>query len=288
MLPDRIEYTGEYGAELGVFVPFVHFLKKSGILKQSKIISYSGMRPYYFFLDDSEYEEKNNSRVHIACFNRHFLPEHLRNDDNIFDKGETIENFLPPNYNDFFNDVIKTPLPLLIVQNKFNSEWGDNPKNFLNLQELNYLFTELQDIYNIVYIRTNEFRGTGYSHDHNEDMSFKIEDKETISSKFPKVVLIENLMFQYPNITFNTLKCLLQSSAKVTISTIGGYNFFDAYFPSKHLIYKKDAPELYSKNFYQNQHDLLCPGRSSEILFAKNENEFNECIKQLKVYSFNK
>lgn len=282
MLPERIEYTGEYGSELGIFVPFVHFLKKNNMLQGVKVISYSGMRPYYFFLDDNEYEEKNQPRFWVHPDGRWFIPQQLRNDDEVFSNGGSVQGFLPPDYVSQFGGKMRSTQPLLLVQNKFNSEWGGPPINFMDIDELRYIFTELQDVYQIVYMRTNQFRGPGYSHDHNELDSFKIEDKEMIKSEFPKVALIEELLTQNPNVDFNVFKCMLQADARATISTIGGFNFFDAYFPSKHLIYKKDAPERYVKSFYQNQHDMCCPGRSSEIMFASNNEELKTYVQELK------
>jgi hypothetical protein len=284
MLPEHIEYTGEYGVELGVFIPFVHFLKKNGVLKGVKIITYSGMRPYYFFLEDYEYQEKNEIRIFKYNLSRWFLPEHLQDEDALFKKGETVTGFLPPNYKKQFSGKMLSQLPLLLLQNKFNIEWNhDSPKNYFNIDELQYIFTELQDVFQIVYIRTNNYRDPSYSCDNNEIDSLNINDKEIIIQQFPKVVLIEKLLSENLSINFNMFKCHLESDAEVTISTIGGFNFFDAYFPSKHLIYKKEAPDIYNKTYYQNQHNLCCPGESSDIMFASNEDELKKYIQELKI-----
>ena len=47
-----IEYTGEYGAELTTFLPFAFWLKTQGLLSGRRVVTYRGMRPYYYFLED--------------------------------------------------------------------------------------------------------------------------------------------------------------------------------------------------------------------------------------------
>ena len=44
-----LEYSGEFGAEKTTFLPFVARLKQEGHLKGRKIVTYDGMRPYYYF-----------------------------------------------------------------------------------------------------------------------------------------------------------------------------------------------------------------------------------------------
>src|SRR5687768_15559583 len=57
-----IEFVGEYRDELMKFVPFLAWLKANNHLVGRKVITYSGMRPYYFFLADEEYAEKQTDR----------------------------------------------------------------------------------------------------------------------------------------------------------------------------------------------------------------------------------
>lgn len=280
-----LEYTGEYGTELGVFVPHVHFLKKNGLLHMP-VISYNGMRPYYYFLDDHEFFMKNVPRDWVHPHGRVFLPSHLESDDIVFGEwnGEKLSAYDPPPYHTVFSQFrIPSHKPIVLIQNKYNSEWGGPPVNFFDTEELVRLVEALQTHFTVVYLRTNGFRGPGYSHDVNEMQSFVMNEKPILLERFPEIVLMEDLLQHYHGrYDFNTLKCILQSNAVATISTIGGFNYFDAYFPSTHVIYRKDCPPQYNKNFYQNQHDLLCPDHSSEILFASKWEELMQCVEQLK------
>jgi hypothetical protein len=260
-----LEYTGEYGIEVATFVPFIHYLKQSGV-PSLKVITYKGMAPYYYFLEDYELGFKDQCRYWIAPDFRMFLPPHLRNDDKLFKESSHSHPpsmMSPPN---FYEKYVKYPRlfqddkPIFVIQNKYNSEWGGPPRNFFDLDDLVEIIENLKKRFTIVYIRSNDIRMNEYSHDDNEEMSIQLFDKELIHERYRNdVLLYEDLLRQYVNYDFNTLKCILLSQATYTLSTIGGFNFFDAYFPCRHIIYKRDTPEIYDKTFYQNQHNMFCP-----------------------------
>ena len=258
-----IEYTGEYGIEVATFVPFIHFLKKSG-MSGLKVITYKGMAPYYYFLEEFELGFKDKCRYWISPDFRVFLPPHLRNDDNLFKENTHLPTMMdPPNFHERyiqFPSLFQDDKPIFVIQNKYNSEWGGPPRNYFDLEILVEIIENVKKKFNIVYIRSNDVRLDEYSHDDNEEMSLQLYDKELIREMFRNdVLLYEDLLGQYTNYDFNKLKCILLSQATYTLSTIGGFNFFDAYFPCEHIIYKRDTPEIYDKAFYQNQHNMLCP-----------------------------
>lgn len=264
-----VEYTGEYGIEVATFVPFIHYLKKTGMVGL-KVLTYRGMRPYYYFLDDDDIDFKEKRRIWIHPSIRVFFPPHLRNDDDLFRIKQSKPAFFEPPL--FYEHYKQFPelFPgkrLILIQNKYNSEWGGPPVNFMDTALLDSMLKIINKEYKIIYLRTNELRIKEYSDDDNEAMSFKLDDKDMIQTKYNNVILIEDLLNQQPY-DFNTLKCILHSQATATISTIGGFNFFSAYFPCKHIIYKVDTPPTYCKEFYQNQHDMLRDGReTNEITF---------------------
>lgn len=257
-----IEYTGEYGIEVATFVPFINFLKKSG-MSGLKVITYKGMAPYYYFLEDHELGFKDQCRYWISPDFRVFLPPHLRNDDRLFKENAHLLTMMdPPNFHEKYIQyprLFQGDKPLFVIQNKYNSEWGGPPRNYFDLEILVEIIENLKKRFTIVYIRSNDIRLNEYSHDDNEEMSLQLYDKELIRELFRNdVFLYEDLLRQYTNYDFNKLKCILLAQATYTLSTIGGFNFFDAYFPCEHIIYKRDTPEIYDKTFYQNQHNMLC------------------------------
>lgn len=263
-----IEYTGEYGTELGVFVPFINYLKVNNLLGNKKVVTYSGMRPYYFFLDDSEIYFKDVKRQYISANFRKFLPKHISDDDIVFSKNIIPELYLPPDYYSYFlkNTDLQSDKPILLFQNKYNSEWGGPAKNYFSIELIIQIVMVLQDRVNIIYIRSNDYKEKGYSCDQDEEVNMLFPDKLVLKTYFPNVILFENLI-EKTNQPFNVLKCIVQSRAKYTLSTIGGFNYFNAFFPSKHYIYKQWVPEKYTEDFYNNQHNLLCPHNKHDTIY---------------------
>lgn len=278
MLPNVIDYVGEYGSEVSVFIPYIHYLKQVGLLHGKKVAIYDGMQPYYFFLAPDDVIIKKDKRQYIPYYGRFFMPDHLRNEDEIFRVGGTLKEYLPPDYKNKYADMFQSKKPLVVVQNKFNSEWGHPPMNYFDLAELRHMFDALEEHYHIVYIRSNQYRGQGYSYDQNEESEYRLDDIPMIKNEYPSVTLYEDLVSRGKKYDFNTMKCMLLASAHMTISTIGGFNHFDAYFPCKHIIFRKNASMLYDRTWYQNQHDLCCPGRSTPIYFASS---FGEVMKHI-------
>ena len=320
-----LEYTGEYGSELGLFVPFVHYLKRMDALKANdiKVLTYDGMAPYYFFLDETEISYKVQKRVWVHPQNRTFLPESIRSDDELFSRPADLQSgmtsgmtsgitsgitcFSPPDYikayaveselrlflrSLFFGDPASSGDPagsLVIVQNKYNDEWGQRPLNYMDVPLLDRMMTVLKSKAHrkVVYIRSNDCRLRGYSNDLNEDASCEMQDREMLAERHPEVFTFERCIKacwdspseKLANVTFNELKCAVLSLASCTVSTIGGFNYFDAYWPSKHIIYRRDAPAQYDCAFYQNQHDMLCPTPSPIAMV----HDADELIAQLTV-----
>lgn len=266
-----LEYTGEFGTEVALFLPYVHYLKKKNLLKGIK--TYKGMHPYYFFLNGTEFKTKEVMRRWVHPQGRIFLPDGIKNDDEIFSKEkDRPEYFDPPDlYSHYKKFKLYTTKPLMIIQNKYNSEWGGPPVNFMDVELLDKIISLMKTKFTIIYIRSNEYRGAGYSSDENESLSFVLEDKEMIKKHHQEVFIYEDLVEkQKDSFDFNSLKCVALANAKYTLSTIGGFNFLDAYFPCKHIIYKVDTPPVYNKAFYQNQHNMLCPN-PSDIIFVSDK-----------------
>jgi len=288
-----LDYRGEFGTELVSFVPFVFFLKLYGLIPTGvKVRTYFGMRPYYFFLDDNEIEFYNveENRIYIEPVHRSFLPLHLRSEDDLFanykQKASLLKLFVPPPYHHNFNKFALSFLHenkrTVIVQNKFNNEWWEGPLNFMDVDEVRTLCTRFEPSkWNVVYIRSSDFNGEGYSRDNNENSksNLTLDEKQMLRTEFPNVHIFEELIAQN-GVDFNTLKNLLFGNSHLTVSTHGGQVYYDMYFCSRHVVYTKSIPAYtfnYDRQFYQNMHDLLCPV-PQEVMFASDIKELITCV----------
>lgn len=290
-----INYVGEYGNEVGIFVPYIHYLKKTGAMNDKKVSTYVGMKPYYFFLEDHEIEYRNESRLYGPCPSLGtqfpYFPKYiLDNSDKAFIENHITE-FISPDFHHFYNShqidhIINSVKPLIIINNKYNLEWDASagPQNFFSIDELRTILQMITPYYTVVYCRTSDIRLNNYSTDRNEtSTTCVLEERQMILSEFKDVLFIEKLITEY-NLDFNYFKCILNAKAFATISILGGVNYFDAYFPSKHIIYYKFIPHYLpylNKTYYQNMHNILCPNNHSEILFTNREEQLMSFIQSL-------
>jgi hypothetical protein len=64
-LPDLLDYTGEFGPELVLFVPFCRWLSNVGLMKKRQIRTYLGMHCFYDDLACLEIIDKNELRRYV-------------------------------------------------------------------------------------------------------------------------------------------------------------------------------------------------------------------------------
>jgi hypothetical protein len=162
-LPLRLDFEGEFGAEVNSFVPFVYWLHQAGLMHGRHIRTYHGMRPFFYFLDATQIKEVETPRRFVPPQDRPaWLP--TRNDH--MSCRSPFEMF--PDYRGHFrNGMFDIGRPLLIVHNKVTPEWGRGPINMLSLDLLDRLFAKLTETFHVVYLRPGlAGRPAGYSVDH--------------------------------------------------------------------------------------------------------------------------
>jgi hypothetical protein len=155
-LPETLEYIGEFGAELILFLPFMHWLAGQGALQGRTIRTYRGMRSFYATLPCRAYEESDQPRAPIAAKDRPaWLP---RRDELDFDGKGPSASLLYPDLRSQFRTLPTPELdelgkPILVIHNKYTYEWDLGPANFISTGTLEKIFDRLSDDFAIVYIR---------------------------------------------------------------------------------------------------------------------------------------
>ena len=226
-LPKIVEYQGEFGPELVCFLPFVYFLWESGRLGDRKVKTYEGMHSYYYFIDKEQFVESDQKRTYVPSNQR---PRYFPNRDEWFATRSENEKY-PDFRKKYKNDIIKYEKPILVVSNKYCTEFGIGPLNYLSTDVLDVIFREMGDDFQIIYIRQGFSRQQyGLSIDDNEVIAF--DDHRSVEAA-PGVITFDELMKQHEyKYDFNLLKNLIMANTYHFISTQGGgaYNF--AYFDS--------------------------------------------------------
>ncbi len=226
-LPETLEYTGEFGPELILFMPFCAWLAKAGILRRHRIKTYLGMRCFYDDFGAAEVIEKPGARRYVEPAHRpSWLPVR---DEFCFDgKGRSPFHFVPDLRARFANRPDRpgfvSSKPILVIHNKYNLEWSGGPVNYIPLNDLESVFRELSPDFTIIYIRHGIAAPQhGYSEDHN---SFQPFGDRAVLDRHPEIICFDTLFNLYRHgggaADINTFKNMLYSRCHHFITTQGG------------------------------------------------------------------
>ena len=261
-VPRTLEYRGEFGLELLVFLPFIAWLSSAGLLRNRTIKTYRGMRSFYEGLEFKQFIEHDGRRTFIAPGDRAaYLPVKSEHD---FDGVRRSPFHIYPDFRAMFGSVplpaaFETRLvdrPLLIVHNKHTDEWNAGPVNHISLTALERLFSDLSQTFTVVYIRHGIRRsGHGYVDDENTMVDF---DDASVIARFPDVVLFDDLFDTHRSETgaddINAFKNALCSRSFRFITSQGGGAHHLAYFSGSVMIILhrrgKEEEMAYAEGFY--------------------------------------
>lgn len=259
------DFDGEFGYELISVLPFTYWLHTQGKLQKS--ISCKDTKSLYYFSDNhtEKYDCRDYripSKFPVNNIHRRFLnttmwsppplKKHYKNDEFIYDKK------------------------LLIICNKYNSEWGNPPITYLSVDCLRDLLTLLTPEYKVVYCRPFN---TEIIDDNSE--IYSLNDHEMIEKEFPDVMFIQDLFKNQSKYTFNELQCKLFANADQFISIQGGYSIFCSYFKGTNIIYGakskvRTADEIIYKAYDRWYHKFS----GSKIVYVPTYNDLIQNVKK--------
>jgi hypothetical protein len=239
-LPNVITYEGEFGTEIVSFIPFIYNLHLKGLIGDRKVSTYSGMKPYYYFLTHRNFIERKEKRFWVPSEERWWpgSNEHQR----IPILGEEYPNF----------EQSRTKKDVLFIQNKYCVEWDEGPINYLSLDVLHKIFEKTKGKCKVVYSRQGILSTDtqlGISVDHNTELSF--EDL-ALCEKFSHVKVLEkSSAFDFRS--YNSKKLFWINRAFLLAGVQGGSNYPWTFFNKAALILHKRGRETefsYNQGFY--------------------------------------
>lgn len=206
-------------------LPHANFLHVNNIT--FKVICKVGLKslylPYTPNIEElEEFTEKSDNSTY-----EHSAPE--------FTKSEWLPPYLR---NTYPNSIIESDKPVLIIQNKFTTEWGGGPYNFIDIPTLKKIFDLTLDKFTIIYFRPDG-NGKGYFKDKNKVVTFN--DYDFIRSNYSEVILFTDLLKKFPEYSYNTLQFSVSSSSNYFISVSGGNACISSYFGKDVIIF--DSPK---------------------------------------------
>ena len=233
-----LSYNGEFGYELISVLPYAYWLHKQG--KKVHTISGKDSKALYYFSDS--HQESFDKRHYV-------IPKHVPV-SNIHVRWLNTLLWRPPPLKEMYqNNRFIFDKPILILCNKYNTEWGNPPITFLSVEMLDKIMTHLSPKFQIIYCRPGSTEITDDGSQIND-----LKDHEFIRQNHPNVKLIQDLHKENKDLSFNMLQLMCFSNANHFITVQGGYSIFCSYFKGTNIVYgarskKRTADEIVYKAY---------------------------------------
>lgn len=231
-----IRFSGEFQQELMHVLPFAYWHYKNGTLV--KTISSKHTRPLYFFSPD-HFEDENVVRDYRGNEDTE-IPNAPHDTKLLGYKWRKVP------FKEFYkNNLFSFDKEVLMVANRYNTEWGEPPISYFDLDDLKKIFNQFQDKYQIIY---NRPRAQDISEDNSEIL--ELGDVDFIKTYFPKVKMLKDYYGDVPGVTsFNHLQLLIYANCSKFISVHGGTATLCSMFGGVNVIYSKIGHEHALKEF---------------------------------------
>ncbi len=232
-----IDYDGEFGPELQTVIPYAYHLSQHRALE--KTVGCVDTKCLYYF---SENHEERYTRRRFATLEER-VKKGIPNPNEHVPRLDQTQWTAPPYKAEFRNERFVWSKEPVVISNKFNQEWCDDPVNYLGLPELEQILMLLKESYQIIYCRPLP---GDIIWDANTSRSF--QDFELVS-RHPEVLTIQQLHADNPDLTFNELQLRVYANCERFISVQGGNSVLASYFGGTNIIYVVQGRELECGDF---------------------------------------
>lgn len=259
-----IRYEGEFAAEIQFCLPHAYWHFLNGTLKQT--ISFPGTKEIYFFSEN--HVEQQGERTNEGNYNYN-LPRIIYSHD--YDLGKWAQVPLKEKYR---NNVYVYPKPILIIANRYNTEWDGPPVSFFSIEQLDEMIQKLKNKFTIIY---NRPQANHIVNDNSE--IYDLKEFAWLKDTHPEVLHLHELY--EANVigakNFNHFQLCVYANCDNFISIHGGTATLASYFGGSNIIFSKKGPEHYFNCF-----EKLYPKFSgAKIYHAKTDEELKQYIQQI-------
>lgn len=225
-----IKFNGEFQQELLYVLPHAYWHYKNGTLLKTISSNFTNELYYFSPFHEQLYQERNylsNESIDIPNA-AHTL------------KLNKLKWIPPPLKKIYQNNPISYTKPILVIANRYNTEWDKEPISYFNLDELKVLFGILANDYQIVYNRPVE---QDIINDNSETL--ELNDFKLIEESHKEVHLLKDLekIFNLSVKSFNHLQLQVYSKSSNFISVHGGTATLASYFGGQNIILSKKGIE---------------------------------------------
>lgn len=258
-----ISYRGEFQQELTFVLPFAYWHYLNGTLHQT--ISCTHTKELYFFSKNHVEYYTERDWMHDEQYE---IPNMTHNKDFSYKKWARV-----PLKETYRNDIFVFDKPLLIIANKYNTEWEHSPLNYFNKKILEKIFLTYGDKYQIIYNRPSIKEIVP-----DNSAILNLDEFQWIRDNFPGVLILSDLMPSDNTIVnnFNHLQLMVYANCSRFISVHGGTSALASYFGGINVILSKSGIEHYFKEF-----ETIFPELSgAKILHATTEEKMFNYLKE--------
>lgn len=222
----------EFGFEIYYHIPYAYHLHRMGLL--TKTISCRDTRQFYWF-----------SPEHIEAYERRKVILEFPSIGQIAFQPLAFDRWEAPDFYQRYANVVCFGFakPLLLVFNKYNSEWDGPPINFLSKELLISIAQRVRGRYQMVYCRPTSKIVLDNSQLLDLDEKQRLQDHG--------VVMAETLHDSYSHLSFNEFQLCLLASSRLRISVQGGATYLNSLFPGRLFVLHRRGKEL-EANTYQH------------------------------------
>lgn len=251
-----IEFFGEFQQELTFVLPFAYWHHLNGTLKQT--VSSKGTQPLYFFSED--HKELPSKRDWFNNAINYTFPNMTHSNSFSYRKWKQV-----PLKEYYRNNIFVFEKPILIIANKYNIEWKDNPINFFDIETLDKVINHYKDRYQIIYNRPLATQIVG-----DESEILDLGEYEWMKKNHHEVILMNDLFEKYSHeYSFNQLQLMVYANSERFLSVHGGTAALASYFGGINIIYSIRGLE-----HIFNEFNTIFPKLSdAKILHAKSKEQ---------------
>jgi hypothetical protein len=256
-----ISFNGEFAPELEFVIPFAYWHYKNGTLLKTEAAKFTS--EMYFF--SPNHQEVFDVRTNEGNYN-YETPRILYSQNYDMKKWEKV-----PYKAHFKNDIYLFEKPILMVANRYNTEWDGPPISFFSIETLKYIFDLLEEKYQIVYNRPKAKNITSDTSEVND-----LNEYVWIKENYPKVVLMDDLFAEnkIKAKNYNHFQMCVYANADKFISIHGGTAALASCFEGSNIILSKKGPEHHFGCFQK-----LFPKLSdAKIYHAKTDKELKNYV----------
>ena len=274
----NIFYFGEFGQEMVLCLPYVYWLNNRGMLESTK--SCPDTKCFYYF-SPNHTEISTHRTIDNAVAGCKQFPNDWHHHIDTF----SYDYWTPPPLKDHYkkNNEIEFGKEVVVVNNKYNGEWGKEPVNYIDFETLDTLLKLLTKKYIVIYRRAtlelcvgdqNELAGQR----HITDKSGQVTDFDLCDS-YQNVYTFQKLMSNYPYFTFNMFQCKIFSLCDKFITVQGGHSYLVGYFAKMNLNLIKKGREL-RDGYYTNPNSWYGKLNGGSIELSTTESSLIENVEK--------